>query len=40
MILWPSVALVLTLVLLPRAKGMVVGLMWAMRAEGTDGGSP
>ena len=36
MILWPSVALVMTLALLPRAKGMVVGLMWAMRSEGTE----
>jgi uncharacterized protein (DUF983 family) len=36
MILWPAVALAMTLVLLPRAKGMVVGLMWAMRAEGAE----
>lgn len=36
MILWPAVALVMTLILLPRAKGVVVGLMWAMRSEGTE----
>lgn len=40
MILWPSAALALTLVLLPRVKGMVVGLMWAMRSEGADDGGP
>lgn len=31
---WPTVALLLTLLLLPRIKGAIVGMQWAMRMHG------
>jgi uncharacterized protein (DUF983 family) len=33
-ILWPSLTLVLSLVLLPRVKGAIISLQWAMRMHG------
>ncbi|SFI36700.1 DUF983 domain-containing protein [Albimonas pacifica] len=33
-VLWPPAALMLSLVLLPRFKGLVVGLQWAKRMAG------
>lgn len=37
MSLWPALALGLTLILLPRVKGAVVGLQWAKRMHGFEG---
>lgn len=34
--IWPVLALAMTLLLLPRIKGMVVGLQWAWRMHGFD----
>lgn len=31
---WPTVALLLTLLLLPRIKGAIVGMQWAMQMHG------
>ena len=36
MTLWPTLALLLTLVTLPRVKGAIVGLMWALRLRGDE----
>ena len=36
MIVWPLVALILTVVLLPRAKGTLMGVIWATRAPGSE----
>lgn len=36
MIVWPLVALALTLVVLPRAKGLLLGVIWATRAPGSE----
>ena len=33
---WPALTLLLTLVLLPRVKGAIVGLMWALRLRGDE----
>ena len=33
MAIWPAVTLLLLLMLLPRSKGAVLGLLWATRAE-------
>jgi len=30
-VLWPSLALALTLILLPRCKGLIVALLWVIR---------
>lgn len=34
MTLWPLLALAMTLLILPRLKGMVVGMQWAWRMHG------
>lgn len=34
MTLWPAMVLVLSLAILPIAKGLVIGLQWAMKMEG------
>ena len=34
--LWPALTLALTLLLLPRIKGMIVALQWAWRMHGFD----
>lgn len=31
---WPVLALALTLLILPRIKGMIVGMQWALRMHG------
>ncbi len=36
MTFWPLVALALTLVVLPRAKGLLLSLIWATRAPGSE----
>ncbi len=36
MIVWPLVALGLTLVILPRAKGLLLSVIWATRAPGSE----
>jgi len=33
---WPALALILALTLLPRCKGVVLGLLWALKAEGSE----
>ena len=33
-VLWPSLTVALTLLLLPRVKGAIVGLQWALRMHG------
>ncbi|MEO1686602.1 MAG: DUF983 domain-containing protein [Pseudomonadota bacterium] len=35
-VVWPPLTLALTLLLLPRVKGMIVGLQWARRMAGFD----
>jgi uncharacterized protein (DUF983 family) len=37
MIFWPLLALLLSLWLLPRVKGALIGLQWALRMHGFDG---
>ncbi|MEM7211444.1 MAG: DUF983 domain-containing protein [Pseudomonadota bacterium] len=37
---WPVLALALTLLILPRIKGMVVGMQWAWRMHGFAGSQP
>jgi uncharacterized protein (DUF983 family) len=32
-VLWPSLGLILTLILLPRCKGFVVALLWVLRLK-------
>ncbi len=34
MIVWPAVALALALVLLPRAKGLFIGIIWRTQCTG------
>lgn len=34
--IWPALTLVLTLALLPRVKGVVVNLLWALRIRGDE----
>lgn len=34
--IWPALTLVLALALLPRCKGVVLGLLWATRAPGSE----
>jgi uncharacterized protein (DUF983 family) len=34
--IWLPLVVVLTLILLPRCKGAIAALMWAMKAEGTE----
>lgn len=34
MTIWPVLALALTLMMLPRIKGMIVGMQWAWRMHG------
>jgi len=36
MTLWPAVALVLALLVLPRAKAVFLGVIWATRAPGSE----
>lgn len=36
MIVWPLVALVLTVVILPRAKGLLLSVIWVTRAPGSE----
>lgn len=36
MTVWPLFALALTLAVLPRAKGMLLGIIWATRAPGSE----
>lgn len=36
MAIWPAVGLALTLLLLPRVKGAIVGLMWALKLRGDE----
>lgn len=36
MAIWPPLTLVLTLLMLPRCKGVVLAYMWAIKAEGTE----
>lgn len=36
MVIWPLIALALTLVILPRAKGLLLSLIWATRAPGSE----
>lgn len=36
MSVWPAVGLALTLTLLPRCKGVIVALLWAFKAEGSE----
>ena len=38
MVLWPVLAVALCLALLPRIKGALVGLQWALRMHGFDAG--
>lgn len=38
--LWPTLTILLTLLLLPRAKGVVLALMWATGAPGTEKTAP
>ncbi|WP_042442813.1 DUF983 domain-containing protein [Azospirillum sp. B510] len=33
---WPVLTLVLTLILLPRCKGLVLGLLWSTGAQGSE----
>lgn len=39
MTLWPALALAMVLLLLPRAKGVFVGFLWATRAPGSEDGA-
>ncbi len=34
--IWPATALLLALALLPRCKGVVLALLWALKAEGSE----
>jgi uncharacterized protein (DUF983 family) len=34
--IWPALTLILTLLLLPRCKGAVIGLLWSTGAPGSD----
>lgn len=36
MILWPAVALAMALLILPRAKALFIGLIWASRSLGSE----
>ncbi len=36
MTVWPAAALAMTLALLPRAKGFLLSVIWAMRAQGSE----
>jgi len=36
MIVWPSVALVVAVAVLPRAKGALMGVIWAAKAPGSE----
>lgn len=36
MTLWPASALALTLLVLPRAKGLLMSAIWSMRAPGSE----
>lgn len=36
--IWPSLTLLLTLLLLPRCKGLVLGLLWSTGAPGSERG--
>ncbi len=36
MVLWPSIGLAMCLLMLPRAKALFVGLIWSMRAPGSE----
>lgn len=36
MTIWPAFALVLGLAVLPRAKGVLLGVIWAVRAPGSE----
>jgi uncharacterized protein (DUF983 family) len=36
MIFWPLIALALALVVLPRAKGLLMSIIWATRAPGSE----
>lgn len=36
MIVWPLVALALTLAVLPRSKGLLLSIIWATRAPGSE----
>jgi uncharacterized protein (DUF983 family) len=36
MIIWPLFALALALVVLPRAKGLLLSIIWATRAPGSE----
>lgn len=36
MTVWPLVALVLALIVLPRAKGLLLSVIWATRAPGSE----
>ncbi len=36
LVVWPSLTLALTLLLLPKVKGAVVGLMWSLRLRGDE----
>lgn len=36
MTLWPAVAMALMLAVLPRAKGLLMGIIWAARAPGSE----
>ena len=35
-ILWPALAAVLSIAILPRAKALFIGIIWATRAPGID----
>lgn len=36
MLIWPAAIVALALVLLPRCKGVVLALLWSMKAEGSE----
>ncbi len=36
MAIWPALTLLLTLVLLPRVKGVIVNLLWALKIRGDE----
>ena len=40
MVFWPLLAAGLSLVLLPRVKGALIGYQWALRMHGFDGEEP
>lgn len=36
MAVWPTLTLLFTLILLPRCKGVILALLWATKAEGSE----